>query len=450
MESVSLYIIVSIVRMVDFTIYLKKFLGFKRSVYWMLLCWCTLEIVNNLVIYSTASSTLYAVAYLLLAATIALFMCEGSVKRKLLFILSYIGITMIFEMLIAWSIVIIIRIGCSKISINIVLPIARLISELIILIAIIQLSKRFRKSDDVCETTLQSWAGTFLVSASCFFFMLLLTDYMAMVDSFSFGRMVALILIACVDLVSYYFYFVSAETSRMEMETRQYQKQMMMYQEWHKDIQSTRNEIYSIRHDMNNHFNALRRLCKNGEDGLKPRECLEEVGKYLDSIGANGGCMGCGTDSGNLMLDSVIDMKKGDALAKDIALETELYVPQSMNYDSLDLVILLGNLLDNAIEAGEKVEKEQERKILLKIRYQMANLFLMVQNPYDGRMDGQSGVLTETASLKTTKNDTGVHGIGLKNIVRIVEKYNGKIQWKAEDGVFTVDVLLYEFDDVKT
>ena len=70
---------------------------------------------------------------------------------------------------------------------------------------------------------------------------------------------------------------------------------------------------------------------------------------------------------------------------------------------------------------------------------------IKIQNSYDGSMDGQSGELTETVTWKTTKEDRHLHGIGMKNVVEVVKKYEGVVDWKAEDGMFQVEIFLYEF-----
>lgn len=118
-----------------------------------------------------------------------------------------------------------------------------------------------------------------------------------------------------------------------------------------------------------------------------------------------------------------------------------------MKYSSMDLVIFLSNLLDNAIEACERMEQREQARIILKMQYKMSNLVVLIKNTYDGHLDGQSEKQKKYASLPTSKEDKAAHGIGMKNVMDIVDKYNGIIRWEAEDGWFTVHALLYAFEE---
>ena len=172
---------------------------------------------------------------------------------------------------------------------------------------------------------------------------------------------------------------------------------------------------------------------------------MYEIEKYLKNIGITYDTIFHDTDSENLMIDSIIDMKKGSALSKGIDMVTELYIPPNMKYDSLDMVIILGNLLDNAIEACEKLMNKKKPEIILKIQYKMSNLVILIKNTYDGEEIG-AGNSVDNSLPATTKNDKKIHGIGMRNVKEIIKKYNGIIEWRTEYGMFVIDILLYEFD----
>lgn len=288
----------------------------------------------------------------------------------------------------------------------------------------------------------------FCVCVGCFVGMLIMDVSFLNRKELSVGQIVVLGLLTVLNFLGYIFSFISAEKSRLETESRVYQKQAVLYQEWYEGFQKTRKETLAFRHDMNNHFGVLKHLCRNGED-RESGGVLTEIGKYIDSMGTNYNRTGCDTDSGNLMMDFAVDMKKNYAQSRGIPMEVELNIPKEMNYNSMDLVIFLSNLLDNAIEACERMEQKEKAKIVLKLQYKMSNLVVLIRNTYDGNLDGQSSDLQEYAMLETSKADKAAHGIGMKNVMDIVEKYHGAINWKAEQGWFTVNALLYEFEDKK-
>ncbi len=269
------------------------------------------------------------------------------------------------------------------------------------------------------------------------------------------GRLLALLLLTGLPFLGYVCFFLFAEKSRLETESRVYQKQAGLYQEWYEGFQKTRKETLAFRHDMNNHFGVLRHLCSNagepGEDGAKAGEgrVLDEVRKYIDSMGTGYNRTGCDTDSGNLMMDFAVDMKKNYAQSRGIPMEVELNIPREMNYNSMDLVIFLSNLLDNAIEACERMENRAAAKIVLRMQYKMSNLVVFIKNTYDGHLDGRSSGQQEAVPLGTVKADKTAHGIGMKNVMDIVNKYHGMLQWDASDGWFRINALLYEFGERK-
>ena len=108
----------------------------------------------------------------------------------------------------------------------------------------------------------------------------------------------------------------------------------------------------------------------------------------------------------------------------------------------MDMVIILGNLLDNAIEACEKTENKKEIK--LEIKYILNNLFITIENTYNGNLNDAERGGEHTELPKTTKGDFINHGVGLRNVNDIVNKYNGEMSWTAKDNVFRVEILMYQ------
>lgn len=188
----------------------------------------------------------------------------------------------------------------------------------------------------------------------------------------------------------------------------------------------------------------LESLCRAGRGEGKAAESLEEIRRYIERIGMSYLGVPGDADSGNPLLDAIIGTKKNYAAAKGIDIRAKLQIPEGMKPDGVDTVILLGNLLDNAIEASERTPEGVVPEIEAEIRYHLGALCMTIRNTYDGRLDGRSSKDGEL--LKTDKPDQGQHGIGMANILRVVEKYDGYMEWNAEEGIFTVIIMLYGFD----
>lgn len=445
MENILMQSVVSILQMLVFTMYLKEILGLRHSIFWMPVCWILMEVVDRIIIKMADSAGINGLVYLLLLEIIAFWMGDGSWKKKLFITLGFSVVIMVLEILLI-NIVIISGI-CDLNLISNDIKISSLILILTQMLAFIffHIISYYWRYQINSETSIKNWLGILFVSGGCFAAVLVLTINMINYDSFSMSQVIVLIILICLNFLSYYFYSVSLEKSRIEMETMIYQKQIAIYQERYQDIQKTRKDIWHFQHDINNHLGVIQKLCEDGKGKKKPEECMYEIEKYLKSIGITYDMIFHNTDSENLMIDSIIDIKKGYALSKGIDMVTELYIPPNMKYDSLDMVIILGNLLDNAIEACEKLINKKKPEITLKIQYKMSNIVILVKNTYEGE-NGQSGSSVDDSLPKTTKTDKKVHGIGMRNAKEIIEKYNGVIEWRTEYGMFIVDVLLYEFD----
>ena len=101
---------------------------------------------------------------------------------------------------------------------------------------------------------------------------------------------------------------------------------------------------------------------------------------------------------------------------------------------NFDLTVLLGNLLDNAIEA---LRKDDKKSLSIKIRYIKGILYISMYNSFDGVINkGGNRFL----SLKEDKEN---HGIGLTNIDSIVNKYNGEMRIDSKGGIYKTDIILY-------
>lgn len=294
------------------------------------------------------------------------------------------------------------------------------------------------KSKKKYELSVKNWLCILFISEVCFISGLILIVNINKKNKFFIGEVITFVALFIINFLSYYFCLVLSEKRKMEIE-------LAAYKERYQNILQTREEIESLRHDINNHFSILNGLCQEGQKGKKPQECMNEIEKYLKKIGTAYYKVFHNISSENLVVDSLIKMKTEYAASKGIGIETKLYIPSDMNYDSLDLMILLGNLLDNAIEACERMKIETETKIVLKIGYKMTHLIIHIENPYNGR-DKQSGNSEESVMPQTIKENKKIHGIGMKNIKKVVEKYHGIIKWRSEQGMFFMDVLLFGFD----
>lgn len=186
--------------------------------------------------------------------------------------------------------------------------------------------------------------------------------------------------------------------------------------------------IRKIRHDMNNHLYVLESLIDEDGENVEAKKYIEQmIGKI------NQAKMYC--DSGNVQLDSIVNYKLSEAAEKDINIELNTKLPEIIEADMGDMVTVLGNILDNAIEAAQIPDKD--RYIKLDIKYKSGAMFITLKNSYDGRINAKNGV------LKTIKSNKIEHGIGLNSVQEVVQKYNGEVEMEYDDREFCIMIVLY-------
>lgn len=193
------------------------------------------------------------------------------------------------------------------------------------------------------------------------------------------------------------------------------------------------NSTYNLRilkHDIVNHMNVLNRLIESKDN----KAALQYIYQINNSIEETSYTISTGITS----IDCIMTSKLSTALNNNIAIEHQIHFPLTNNISDMDLCSLLGNLLDNAIEANCKLEKEK-RKLKIEIKPYNNMLSIYVLNSSDGNyyynhIDG---------SLLTSKNkEKNEHGIGIKRIIELVEKYEGIIDIAPEEKSFSVSILI--------
>ncbi|MDR2569573.1 MAG: GHKL domain-containing protein [Oscillospiraceae bacterium] len=192
----------------------------------------------------------------------------------------------------------------------------------------------------------------------------------------------------------------------------------------------------SIRHDMQLHLATVRDFIANDKSG----EAENHLNGLIGDIERNE----LYSNTKNTAFDSIINFKLRNAKQDNIQLDLRLLIPPFLNIEVADIVIIIGNLLDNALDAVSKVD---ERSIKLDIEYSRESLFIQIENSFDGVVR-YSKEIGEDDKRILTRKDGSEHGHGLKNIRKSVEKYNGHFNIIHEDNAFSAVVLLY-VDDPK-
>lgn len=184
-------------------------------------------------------------------------------------------------------------------------------------------------------------------------------------------------------------------------------------------------DVRRLYHDMKNHLLALDRMAASDS---------ERISAYIGAMAKGLEPYENLIETGNELLNGILSEKMAKAAKRSIRMEIQADCRMFSFIDDMDLCTIFGNALDNAIEACEKVDPPEERSIRVKSLLIADQIFLTVVNSCLGKVD-----LTYGLPL-TTKKEAGMHGVGLRSIRRCLEKYNGNLRCKAEDGRFTLTI----------
>ena len=141
-------------------------------------------------------------------------------------------------------------------------------------------------------------------------------------------------------------------------------------------------------------------------------------------------------DSGNKVVDALVNVKYATAKEKEIEFILKIFIPEELPINQCDIGVVLGNALDNAIEATEKC-KSYEKKIEILMGIKKESLIMVIKNPYENTL-----ITDKNGNLLSTKKDSHRHGYGISSITRVAEKYSGDVVMDDENGQFVLTVTL--------
>lgn len=181
-----------------------------------------------------------------------------------------------------------------------------------------------------------------------------------------------------------------------------------------------------MKHDLKNHFIVL--------DGMLDGEDNDAAKKYLQDILKSGMESGKEISTGNIVIDSIMNYKILEAEQEKIAFVLDMQIPEKLKLPSHEVSTILGNAIDNAIEA---VRKTEEKRICVVMKYTKGRLLLQIKNAFVGQIE-----YTKTDTFKTQKADYENHGFGIQNIKEAVERLDGVLNIDTCEHIFTLTILL--------
>lgn len=236
-----------------------------------------------------------------------------------------------------------------------------------------------------------------------------------------------IILIFLINFAVFYLYDVIIKAASDKIQSLMILEQNKYYNRQLDIMETALQTTKSIRHDLKNHMISIRTLTESGNI----KEALGYISEIMDDIGAKKDY----SASGNTVIDSIINFKLQEAEQRRIRTDLDLKIPNKLEIPSLDITVILGNLLDNAIKAASKVKNDPF--ITLKMWYDKGRLMIQMENPFNGVINEKNG------KLLTTEADKENHGFGLQSIRKVIQKYDGTLDIDYSNNLFSITLLLY-------
>ena len=234
---------------------------------------------------------------------------------------------------------------------------------------------------------------------------------------------------ACLFISTIFLFFAYSHQVKKERQTIQIQSELSRLQteqSYYQILDQQNQQLMIYAHDAKKHLAAIQALNEDPEIGSYVTKLSEQLKDYSRS-----------RNSGNKLLDVMLHKYEIDCKMRGISFEYDVKVCNLAQLDDIDLVAILGNLLDNAVAAAEQSESKW---VMLNTVHRNAYSVIILSNSCDTQPKQSRG------RLLSTKSDASLHGFGLKSVAKAISKYQGDFEWSydAEKHTFTVTVMIVD------
>lgn len=222
-----------------------------------------------------------------------------------------------------------------------------------------------------------------------------------------------------INLIMCAFVEILSRSHEREREAAAANQQLELQKNYYLDIMARQEETRSLWHDIKKYMASMEALVAN-ENKPEAQRCLDRIkAAFSDIVNA--------VDTGNPLIDSILNYGLKKASAVGVSLRLEIWVDSRINFPATDLFVIIGNTLDNAIEACSRLMEEADKAISILLHQKNHMLLYEISNPYCGEIPEKPGK---------------IHGYGLRNVKACVERNDGLMSVIKTDDRFTVSVQL--------
>lgn len=349
----------------------------------------------------------------------------GSTVGKIVFAVIYHGVWVLSELLVSSFFLM------ENIDISSHIILGSMICEIYLLL-LVKLLQMFFRHDNIRNFSLKYNGILMIIPIAFMMFSYFLFSVCAQVGdkkNIILAIMVFVLLMVAMFVV-FMVYIKLVDSYEIKRRSDIYQKELELHTDYIKEKEHMMAEFNKSKHDLKNNLIFMLELLNN-----KKYHELEKYIRDITELTSAPKSRVAKTD--NSIIDSFINYKYEVATEKGIKFKVKLDVPYDMPFHNGDLCVILGNALDNAIEANDNTGI-QEPYIDLMMRYGEGNLVMVIENSYDGKYKQH-----KDGSFITTKEDKRNHGIGISSIRNSVHKYKGQMNIDVDEQRFKLYIVMY-------
>ena len=388
-------------------------------------------LVINILIQNIESHILYYPAYCRLISTVlTLFICAslcyvGGLGERMIFSLIFVAVSMLGEALVACMI------SALNMSAQDNEQLGFLITYLMLLF-LIEILYHLFNDWVVVKMSWTTYLKIMLLPIGSMFlaYRIFYTQYQMGIRGLYWKTIISIMILLFLNIIMFNIFVRLSENMELQRKTAIYEKEFDLLERHMHEKEVLNQEFRVKRHDMKHQMLNLLALLHSGEYGK-----LEEDIKQLAELESFNDLFIVNTE--NSFVDTFVNNKYTISIENGIDFKADLRIPRELPFASEDLCVILGNALDNAIEAclrGEIAEK----LIRLQMVYDRNNLVIIIENTFDGKIKiNKRGIRT------TRKDNKQQHGLGINSIKKTIEKYNGTYYSSVKDEWYCLKIILY-------
>ena len=412
---VIIYLFTNMFRVYVIARFFRAFLEIDEQKYKKEFILYSLYYICNSVLYLWLKSPIVNLIVTLLGLGLITMVYSNTIQKKVLIIL------LVFSVTITWE-------GLATLFFNnyrdseLENIAATVLSVFLSFLTELLIERRLRINEELKIGVIQ-WVALLIMPASSILVLVLII--LRPLEERSLSVLILGVLIA-INIATFYLYDLLLKSKMKEWESKMLESQIKMLESQFIIQRKSQENMRGLRHDMKSHLRNLADMIEGGkkEDALNYMHSMYSFIENRDEY----------IDTGNEQIDSVLNYLIPEAKAIGTEVRIDVKVPVQLPIDAFDINVILNNLLSNSIEALKNVS---DKKMDIDIKYAKSLLCIQIANTFDGKLN------IKDKRIYTRKSKTSEHGIGLKNVERIVKKYGGNCVYEVNREIFNIKTILY-------